>query len=118
MLAGTSLTRSSIPEDLMTREIQNQPPRPKPANQAPGDPAQGDQVQGEGNYEAARRYREGVNEFLSHADVEGIAHKAAPNSALEARELALAAEKGQLRSKGDDPADVGAMYPGGDDSKP
>ena len=87
-------------------------------NQKPqGDKAQGDKVQGEGNYEAARRYREGVNEFLTHADIEDIAHKAAPKSALEARELALAAEKGQLRSKGDDPADVGAMYPGRDDAQ-
>jgi hypothetical protein len=97
----------------MTREIQNQPKPPSPA-----DKVQGDAVQGEGNYEAARRYREGVNEFLAHADVADIAHKAAPNSALEARELALAAEKGQLRSKGDDPADVGAMYPGRDDTQP
>jgi hypothetical protein len=112
MLAGTS-----IPEDLMTREIQNQPARPKPAEKVPGDEAQGDKVQGEGNYEAARRYREGVNEFLAHADVEDIAHKAAPKSPLEARELALAAEKGLLRSKGDDPADVGAMYPGRDDTE-
>ena len=88
-------------------------------NQKPqGDKAQGDKVQGEGNYEAARRYREGVNEFLTHADIEDIALKAAPKSALEARELALAAEKGQLRSKGDDPADVGAMYPGRDDAQP
>jgi hypothetical protein len=97
----------------MTREIQNQPSRPNPADQA-----QGDRVQGEGNYEASRRYREGVTEFLAHADVEDIADKAAPESPLEAREMALAAEKGQLRSKGDDPADVGAMYPGRDDAKP
>jgi hypothetical protein len=105
MLAGTS-----IPEDLMTQKIQNQPNRP--------EEAQGDQIQGEGDYEASRRYRKGVSEFLAHADVEDIAHKAEPSSPLEARELALAAEKGQLRSKGDDPADVGAMYLGRDDSKP
>jgi hypothetical protein len=105
----------------MTREIQNQPSRPNPADKGQGDKApkaQGDGVQGEGNYEASRRYREGVTEFLAHADVEDIAHKAAPKSPLEAREMALAAEKGQLRSKGDDPADVGAMYPGRDDTKP
>jgi hypothetical protein len=106
----------------MTRKIQNQPNRPNPADQAPGSETQGDQqgdkVQGEGNYEASRRYRDGVTEFLAHADVEDIAQKAAPSSPLEARELALAAEKGQLRSKGDDPADVGAMYPGRDDTQP
>ena len=110
----------------MTREIQNQPNRPRSADKATadtadkaqGDKAQGEKVQGEGDYEASRRYREEVKEFLAHADVEDIAHKAAPKSALEARELALAAEKGQLRSKGDDPADVGAMYPGRDDTQP
>ena len=76
-------------------------------------------VQGEGDYEADRRYRQEVDEFLAHADVEQIAQQAAPQSALEARELALAAEKGQRRSKGDDPADVGAMYPGSkQDGKP
>ena len=106
----------------MTRKIQNQPNRPTPAQQAQGHEKQGEKlpgekVQGEGDYEAARRYRDGVNEFLAHADVDDIAHKAAPKSPLEARELALAAEKGQLRSKGDDPADVGAMYPGRDDSQ-
>jgi hypothetical protein len=106
MLADTS------PEELMTQEIQNQANRPKPA-----DKDQGYQVQGEGNYEASRRYREGVTEFLAHANVEDIAHKAAPSSPMEARELALAADKGQQRSKGDDPADVAAMYPGRDDAK-
>jgi hypothetical protein len=118
----------------MTRKIQNQPNRPNPADadKARGGEAQGGetqgsgtqvdpkdgQIQGEGNYEASRRYRDGVKEFLAHADVEDIAHKAEPSSPLEARELALAAEKGQLRSKGDDPADVGSMYPGRDDSRP
>jgi hypothetical protein len=97
----------------MTREIQNQPNLAKPT-----DKAQGDQVQGEGDYEAAHRYRDGVTEFLAHANVEDIAHQAAPDSPLEARELALAAKKGQLRSKGDDPADVPAMYPGRDDTQP
>jgi hypothetical protein len=123
MLVGTS-----IPEDLMTRKTQNPPDRANPAGKGKGDEPQGgkaqgdkpkgDQVQGEGNYEASHRYRDGVNEFLSHADVEDIAHKAAPKSPLEERELALAAKQGQLRSKGDDPADVAAMYPGQDDTQP
>jgi hypothetical protein len=69
-------------------------------------------VQGEGDYAASQRYRDEVSEFLEHADVEGLAKRAAPESALEARELALAQEKGASRSKGDDPADIGAMYPG------
>jgi len=111
------LSAKSIPEHLMSQEIQNQPNRPKPADQTSSDTAPDDKVQGEGNYEASRRYRAGVSEFLAHANVEDIAHKAAPSSPLEARELALAAEQAQLRSKGDDSADVGAMYPGRDDAQ-
>lgn len=96
----------------MQTQSEQSPTDTRTSNRAPED------VQGEGNYEAARRYRDNVSEFLSHADVEEIALRAAPTSALEARELALAAEKGQLRSRGDDPADVGAMYPGHEDGKP
>jgi hypothetical protein len=84
-------------------------------SQRPSSP----EVQGEGDYEAARRYRKEVGEFLEHADVDAIAKQAAPQSALEARELALAADRGLKRSKGDDSADVGAMNPGReDDEKP
>jgi hypothetical protein len=75
-------------------------------------PPEGEQVQGEGDYQAARRYREEVSEFLAHHDVEQVAKGAAPRSALEARELALAEESARNRSKGDDSADVAAMYPG------
>jgi hypothetical protein len=77
-------------------------------------------IQGEGDYQAARRYREEVTEFLDKADVEQLAKAAAPKSAREARELALAQQSGASRSKGDAPADVRAMYPGqpeADDSK-
>ncbi len=100
----------------MSQKSEDQPHQSESARESP--PTGQDPVQGEGDYEAARRYREEVSEFLSHADVDEIAHKAAPKSALEARELAIAAERGRERSKGDDPADVGAMYPGHDDGKP
>jgi hypothetical protein len=70
-------------------------------------------IQGEGDYDASRRYRDEVTEFLETADVEKLARDAAPKSAKEARELALAEDSGESRSKGDDPADVGAMYPPG-----
>jgi hypothetical protein len=80
-------------------------------NQSPTPPEQG-KVQGEGDYEAARRYRKEVKDFLDKADVGQLAEQAAPTSAKEARELALAEESGESRSKGDDPADVRAMYPG------
>jgi hypothetical protein len=69
-------------------------------------------LQGEGDYQAARRYREEVTEFVSKADVDTLAREAAPSSAKEARDLALAEDRGRDRSKGDDAADPGIMYPG------
>jgi hypothetical protein len=69
-------------------------------------------VQGEGDYEAARRYRAGMEEFVEKTDIEELAREAAPRSAQEGRELGLAEEQGKARTKGDDPADVGIMYPG------
>jgi hypothetical protein len=68
-------------------------------------------LQGEGDYYAARRYRDKVTEFVNRSDVEELARKALPLSAREARDDALAAERARSRSKGDDPADVGIMYP-------
>ena len=70
-----------------------------------------DQVQGEGDYEAAARYREEVKEFVAKADIDALAHQAAPASAGEARDLGLAEDAGRDRSKGDDAADAGIMYP-------
>lgn len=91
----------------MSQKIQNQADRPASAT----PPEQG-KVQGEGDYEASRRYRKEVKDFLDKSDVEQLAERAAPKSAKEARELALAEESAESRSKGDDPADVRAMYPG------
>jgi hypothetical protein len=75
-------------------------------------PRVNDNVQGEGDYEAADRYREEVKEFVSKADIDALAHQAAPSSTKEARDLALAEDRGRDRSKGDDAADPGIMYPG------
>ena len=71
-----------------------------------------ERFQGEGDYQAARRFREDSEDFVSKADVEALAREARPNSAREARDLALAEERGRDRSKGDDAADPGIMYPG------
>lgn len=79
---------------------------------SPGSGGPRSQVQGEGDYEAARRYREEVKEYLEHANVEERARAAKPESAKQERELALAEEQGKTRSKGEDPVDVGLMYPG------
>lgn len=75
------------------------------------DPKKPDsKLQGEGDYEAARRYRKETGAFIEKADVEGIARKAAPGSAQEARDMAKAEDQGRARSKGDDPADLKEMY--------
>jgi hypothetical protein len=68
-------------------------------------------VQGEGDYDAARRYREKVTEFVERSDVDELARSSPPLSTREARDNALAEERARARSKGDDPADVGIMYP-------
>jgi hypothetical protein len=61
-------------------------------------------VQGEGDYEAARRHRKRVSEFIENNDVEKAAVRAAPQSAAEAEELEQAEEQGKERAKGEDPA--------------
>jgi len=90
------------------------PPAPPDSNTplTPGSGGPHSQVQGEGDYEAARRYRDEVKEYLEHSNVDERARAAKPDTAKQERELALAEEQGKSRSKGDDPVDVGLMYPG------
>ncbi len=57
-------------------------------------------VQGEGDYEAARRYRKEVNDFVDKADIDKAAHEAAPKSSDEQREMDEAERVGKSRSKG------------------
>jgi len=61
-------------------------------------------VQGEGDYEAARRHRKRVSEFIENNDVEKAAVRAAPETEAEAKELEAAEEQGKERAKGEDPA--------------
>lgn len=56
-------------------------------------------VQGEGDYEAARRYREDVKEFVDKADIDKAAHDAAPRSTDEQREMDEAERTGRSHSK-------------------
>jgi alpha-beta hydrolase superfamily lysophospholipase len=63
-------------------------------------------VQGEGDYEAARRYRESVTNFTSKADIEAAARAAATHSTAEKRELERAEDVGRERSKGEDSHNV------------
>ena len=58
-----------------------------------------DPVQGEGDYRSAREYREDVQQFLQHADVEKAARAAAPRDRREARELERAEAQGRSRAR-------------------
>jgi len=58
-----------------------------------------DPIQGEGDYRAAREYREDVQQFLQHADVEKAARDAAPRNRTEARELERAEAQGRSRAR-------------------
>jgi len=69
-------------------------------------------VQGEGDYDAARRYRKDVEDFVAHSDIEEVAHQRVAHSAAEERELAMAEERARARSKGDNPRDETEMRPG------
>jgi hypothetical protein len=57
-------------------------------------------VQGEGDYDAARRYRKEVKDFLDTADVDKAAHDAAPHSPDEQREMDEAERAGRKHAKG------------------
>jgi hypothetical protein len=61
-------------------------------------------IQGEGDYEASRRYRKRVDEYVENNDVEKAAIRAAPESAAEAEELKAAEAEGKARAKGEDPS--------------
>ncbi len=57
-----------------------------------------DKNQGEGDYAADRRYRERTDQFLKSADVDELAHEAAPRSKAEADDMAEAEREGKSRA--------------------
>ena len=61
-------------------------------------------VQGEGDYEAARRHRDGLESFVKSGRVDDAARDAAPETPLEQAELFEAERIGESHSKGEDPA--------------
>jgi len=86
-------------------------PQPQPSqsqSQSSETPASeqssGAELQGEGNYDAARRHRESVEEFVQSGQVEAAARDAAPNDDAQAREMEAAEEEGKSHAKGEDPA--------------
>jgi len=56
-------------------------------------------VQGEGDYDAARRYRKEVKDYVDSADIDKAAHDAAPKSPDEQREMDEAEREGRSHSK-------------------
>jgi hypothetical protein len=66
-------------------------------------------IQGEGDYDAARRYRDGVENFVDKADVTKLAKDAMPASDKERQDIAAAEAAGRSHSRGDDPKDAGIM---------
>jgi hypothetical protein len=56
-------------------------------------------VHGEGNYEAAREYDKGVEEFVDSGKVEEAARKAKPRTQQEAREMEQAEQEGLKHAK-------------------
>ena len=71
---------------------QTQQPAPRADS---NDPA----LQGEGNYTAARRHRESVENFVDSGKVEEAARDAAPHDPTEQREMQQAEEAGRARAK-------------------
>jgi len=59
---------------------------------------------GEGNYEATRKYNEGVKEHVENHDIEKEARDAAPRSAAEEQEMKDAEREAASRAKEEDPA--------------
>lgn len=60
-------------------------------------------VQGEGDYQAARRHRRKVEQFVATSDTEQLAREAAPHSEAEHKEMLDAERHGKARAKAGKP---------------
>ena len=58
------------------------------------------EIQGEGDYDAARRHRRKVQQFIQTNDTEDLARQAAPHSDAEQQEMEEAESEGLARAKG------------------
>lgn len=86
--------------------LPQQRPRIGSSETPSGTDDSGSKVQGEGDYEAARRYREAATDHARHDDVEREARDAAPRNPAEAREMREAERAGRDRARGEDRHDV------------
>jgi hypothetical protein len=84
-----------------------QPPRKEPPmtdpktipQEANDDTSNDPEMQGEGNYTAARRHRESVEQFVESGQVGAAADAAEPGSSEEAQALRDAEEIGRSKAK-------------------
>ena len=67
------------------------------------DTGKGSRMQGEGDYQAARRHRRKVRQFIATSDTEELAREAAPRSESEHLEMLEAERQGRARAKGRKP---------------
>jgi hypothetical protein len=65
----------------------------------PPQPAEGSQIEGEGNYTAARRHRESVEDFVESGKVDAAAQAAAPKDDAEAKAMKQAEKEGKSHAK-------------------
>lgn len=56
-------------------------------------------LQGEGNYDAARRHRKSVEQFVQSGQVEQAARDAEPDSTAEQRDMQQAEDEGKSHAK-------------------
>ncbi len=68
---------------------------PEPNDDTSNDP----QMQGEGNYTAARRHRESVEQFVESGQVDAAADAAEPDDSAQAEELRNAEEIGRSKAR-------------------
>jgi len=66
-------------------------------------------VLGEGNYEATRKYNEGLRRFIRSGRVGQAARDAAPTTDADELQMAAAETEGKRRAKEEDPALKGKM---------
>jgi hypothetical protein len=63
------------------------------------DPSDESKIQGEGDYEAARRYRDKTKKFIDSGQVESAARDAEPHSDVEQAEMDQAEQEGLRHRK-------------------
>ena len=100
------------------KDSSTQGTRSEPSNCGAAGGRQDAKVQGEGDYQATHRYQKEIGDFMQSADIDELAHEAAPRSKDEEQLLLSAEERGRERSKGDDPADLQEMSRGAGQRSP